>query len=470
MKVKYAPLSLLAAALLGFSSCQDEVSGIGSSIFNGEVAISVDSTTVNLRGKTIEALEIDARSTTNLLGHINIPEFGDFSAAYVTQMLAASDLQIPDSIKADRVDSLKLTLLAPRSGVIGDTLAPQQLKAFVLQKNLPNNIKSNFNPEGYYDPKEPVATRNYTLSMLAMKDSLFRKSKVFRISTPLPKQWGLDLFNAYRSNPDAFEWPSTMNEYFKGFYIDPSFGRGAIANVQATAIYLYYHHFVTRNVVENDVSVKKQVTIKDSLCLMVSSPEVLSSSIFHYKPSAEVLSMISAGKKLLTAPLGYHVEFTFPVMEILDEYWASDVNLLLINNLTLSIPAAAVNNDYGITPPPDLLLILRKDVDDFFTYGRVPDNKTSFRGVYSSTNGRYEFSSMRQYIVDLKNKKGNIKSEDCEFVLIPVEMETEVVTNYDGSKTTYVTDCRPYLQKPSMAVLETEKAQLVFTFTKQLMR
>lgn len=472
MKFKFSILSVLAAAAaaIGFSACQDDVSPVGSSVARGDVTITVDSAAFNFDSKTVPALNIDARSTTNLLGHINIPEYGELSAAYVAQMMAASEMLIPDSISVDRVDSLTVVVAMRRAGAIGDTLAPQQYKMFTLTKSLPSDIRSGFNPSGYYDPSDPIATRNYTLSGIALKDSLFKKLQVLTYSSTLPKKWATDLFTAYRNDPSAFQWPSTLDRYFKGIYVEPSFGRGAIANVGATAMYLHYHYYTTGNVVENDVSVAKQFTHRDSIALLGTAPEVLSSTIFDYTPSKKLLDQIAAGKQIITAPLGYHVSFTFPVKQLLDQYWASDVNLLVINNLTLAIPATSVHNDYGLTPPPNLLMIRADKAVEFFRNGEVPDNKIAFTGTYSSATGRYEFSSMREYIVSLKNQKDQITEDEMKFLLIPVNISTESVENYDGSVTQYVTDCTPYIERPAMAELHTDRALIVFTYTEQLMK
>lgn len=148
------PALLSAMAALSLASCEDEVSPIGGSIFNGEVAINVDSLILKIDAQSIEADIIDARSTTNLIGNINVAEYGRLSSAYVTQLLSAADLAIPDSIGVNRVDSMKMVLEIPRNMTIGDTLAPQQLKVYRLNRQLPQDIRSNFNPEGYYDPAE----------------------------------------------------------------------------------------------------------------------------------------------------------------------------------------------------------------------------------------------------------------------------------------------------------------------------
>ena len=461
--------SLLAAGL--FCSCEDEVSPIGGSIASGEVAISVDSLILKINAETVVANNVDARSTTNLIGNLNIPEYGSLSAAYVTQLLSASAMAIPDSIGVDRVDSLKMALQMPRSMTIGDTLAPQQLKIYRLNRQLPSDILSNFNPAGFYDPADVVATRNYTLSAIALGDTAFRTQTVLNINFPLPKNWAVDVFNAYRNGSDVFEWPQEFNKVFPGLYIEQSFGRGAMANVQATQLLLYYHYYTSKNVVENDVAVTKRITVRDSVCLFASSPEVISSSIIDYKPSDEIRKLVAEGKKIITTPSGYRVRLTFPADEILKKYLASDHDLSVVNNLTFTLPATSIPNSHGIVPPPELLMIKTSEIDDFFANGKVPDNKTSFRGTYSSTKGRYEFTSMRDYIVSMLDKQGKIEPADVDFTLIPVKYTTETVSSsYDGSVTIYVTGCAPYLSAPCMTLIDTDRASIVFTFTSQYIK
>lgn len=466
-----APALLAAMAVISLSSCENEVSPIGGSIANGEVNISVDSLILKINASTYIDTEVDARSTTNLIGNLNIPEFGSLSASYVTQLLSASDMLIPDSIGVNRVDSMKMVLQMPRKNTIGDTLAPQQLKIYRLNRQLPSDLLSNFNPSGYYDPSDVVATRNYTLSAIALGDTAFRKNNYLTIDFPLPIRWAIDTFNAYRNGSSVFEWPQSFNKVFPGLYVESTFGRGAMANVTSTKLFLYYHYFSKKYVVEDDVQVEKQITVRDSVCLFSSSPEVIGSTILNYTPSPTLEDLAQQGKILLTTPTGYRVRLTFPAEEILRQYWASDHNLSIINNLTFAIPATSITNNHGILPPPNLLMIKTSEIDDFFANGKVPDNLTSFRGTYSTSKGRYEFSSMRQYIVDLKNKGENLLPEDTDFTLIPVSYTTEEVSSsYDGSVTVYVTGCTPYLTSPTMAILDTDRCAIVFTFTSQYVK
>ena len=72
MNMKY----LLAAAVVSagmFMSCDDDVSGIGGSLSQGEVTITVDSLVTEIPAASIRYESFDGRNTTKLLGRINVP-------------------------------------------------------------------------------------------------------------------------------------------------------------------------------------------------------------------------------------------------------------------------------------------------------------------------------------------------------------------------------------------------------------
>lgn len=467
--IKRLIIAASAAALL--CGCEDDISPIGGSLVNGDVTINVDSLELKLDASAVRVENVVTRDTTTLLGDINVPEYGRLSASYVTQLMSAPSMSIPDSIGVERVDSMKLVLQIPRNMTIGDTLAPQQLKVYRLSgdKQIPSGITSDYPIAGSYDPSDVVLSKNYTLSGIALSDSAFTNLRVLRISHSVPLKWAVDAFNAYRAGDKVFEWPSSFCKAFPGLYIEPSFGRGAMANINSTSLVMYYHHFVTRTETVDEEVVTKRVTIKDSITLFSSSPEVISGSLLNFTPSQKLEGLVAKGQKILTGPLGYRVRLKFPAETILKQYWASDRNLAMINNLTMAIPASPVYNDYGIDPPADIVMVRTDKLDDFFENGRVPDNMTSFAATYSSSSGRYQFGSMRNYIVDLKNRRNEIKPEELDFTIIPVKLVREYSTSSSGTIATYVTGCSPYIERPCMVDLDTDNASIVFTFTNQLL-
>lgn len=462
----------LATVSLFFASCEDDISNIGSSISGSEVAISMDSVRYKLRASTIQAPSVESRSQYNLLGSIDVPAYGSLKCSYVTQLLPAETLSIPDSITSAEIDSVKIILSVPKAYVKGDTLAPQQMKIYSLTKELPSDIQSNFNPEGYYDPASPLAVRSYTLSGYSFNDSTYSSKSLVEVKAKLPVELGRQVVEAYSTNPDLFIWPQEFSKVWPGIFIEPSFGNGCVAPVQNTSIFAYYPQTktVTESTADGDVTVTK-VQVADSVCLFTTAPEVLSSINIDYKPSQSLQDMVADGKSIVTTPGGYTVEFTFPAIDILDEYWKNEYDLGVINNLVFSLPMKAVDNGYGIGAAPALLMVKSSMVDNFFSDGMLPDNINSFISTYDSSSSTYTFSSMRRYIVEMRNKgKDNITAEDTDFTLIPVNVVTEDYTDYNtGATVTAVTSVRPYTFMPTMVQIDTDNALVVFTFSNEIL-
>ncbi|MDE6291279.1 MAG: DUF4270 domain-containing protein, partial [Muribaculaceae bacterium] len=303
-----APLLTIAAGCV-MSSCEDKTPTVGGDLAKGEVQIALDSLIWNgteqkiYRGEqtntvmcpklgytTIFDDAIDTRSTTNLLGRISVPEYGDLNCSFVSRLMSATVLDIPDSIrnKPERIDSMKLLLTVPRGALTGDSLAPQQLKVYRLTKSLPNDIDNRFDPTGYYDPDKPLGTRSFTLSALGMSDSLYSRLRYVDIEIPMSREMALETVQAYL-NPatcDIFKWPQTFEQYFHGIYVEPSFGRGCVANIALTNFVIYYNYKkaeVTNN--DDGTTTTTVKTIPAAIGVFASSPIVLSSNNVVYRPS-----------------------------------------------------------------------------------------------------------------------------------------------------------------------------------------
>lgn len=460
----------LATVSLFFEACQDEVSGIGNSISSSEVSITVDSLVYDLHARTVEAPTLDSRSAYTLVGSVDIPEYGRLRCSYVTQFLPAESLNLPDTITYERIDSVKMILSVPKLYITGDSLAPQQLKIYSLEKQLPSDISADFNPEGYYNPSSPLAQKNYTLSGYSYSDEAYTSKTVVEVKADLPLEFGRKVVRDYEENLEIFIWPETFAKYWPGVFVESSFGKGCIAPVSNTSVYAYYPQSRLSTTTDEEGKVDYVYTqVADSVCLFTTAPEVISSVNIDYSPAESLTGMIADGKSIITTPGGYTVSFTFPAMDILKEYWKDEYDLGVINNMIFSIPAKVVANSYGLGIAPSLVMVRSSELESFFEEGRVPDNKTSFASMYSGDTGSYTFNSMRQYIVDLKNKgEDNITPEDLEFTLVPVTLSTEDYTdNSTGNTVTAVTNVLPYIIMPTMAELDTQKAKIVFTYSNQ---
>lgn len=456
-------LFLAGAMMLG--SCQDELSTIGGSLAGGEVSITIDSLHFELNPSCYVDNNYDSRDSTNLIGRFNVPEYGELNCSFVSRLMCAASLPVPDSIPASRVDSIKILFNVPRGQLTGDSLAPQQLKVYRLTKQLPNDIDNSFDPTGYYDESSLLGSVSYTLSALGLNDSTFAKKKNITIPVSLPRQFGEDLITAYREHPEIFEWPQTFAKYFPGIYVKPSFGSGCVANVASTRFMTWYYHKENKVVLGGGEDNGKEIHVADSVALLGSAPEVLSSNNISYKISDNLHNLANAGKILVTTPGGYRAKFKMPVAEILDKYTSSTSNLQVITQMSLSIPAKPVENEFGLTVAPSLLLVPTHEVEEFFNERKVPDAKRSFYADYSETEKKYIFRGMREYIVAM-SEKGTWTDEDTDYTLVPVLLKKETVSQ-GAQSLTQIMACMPYMLRPTMAELDMEKAMIVFTYSDQ---
>lgn len=470
------PATVLAFAAFG-SACEDETSKIGPSLTEGDINISIDTLYFDLGAKAVSNENYDSKTGNLLFGNIDVPEYGKLNCSFVSRMMCATSLdQLPDSLQSpERVDSCRLFLSIARGDLVGDSLTPQKVSVYELTKQLPSDITNSFNPEGYYDPSKCLGSKSFTVSYAGRPDSIATskptsgtnsngqsvvQNAVIAIGIDLPKEYGVKIFEDYKNNPQIFQWPSTFSEYYPGYFVESSFGKGCVSNIYGLDLYIY-GWYNAKQIVEKDTTwVHKPFYVSP----LISSPEVLSSNNIKYKVSDNLKNMVANNESIITTPGGYNVSFRFPAEDLIRHYKKGEHNLSVISDLILTIPAETIDNNYGIGTAPTLMLIKTSELKDFFTNNKIPDNVTSFSAEYDSTNNRYRFSSMRSYILNLLNK-GELTEEDVEFTIVPISLETE-----QGSygNTTYITKCTPYTVKPTMTRLHTEKAMVVFTFSSQI--
>lgn len=454
--------------MIFYSACEDDTSRIGPGLTMGEVSINVDSLVVDLHAKALKTESFDSRTGNLLLGNIETEEYGSLFCSFVTRLMCVPNLNVPDSLLLpERVDSCKIFLELTRGNLTGDSLAPQKLSVFLLNRQLPSDIDNNFDPTGYYDQSNPLGQKSYTLSNIAYGDSIFLKRDYVQIGMKTPLAFGQEIFRKYKEEPELFQWPSTFAQYIPGYYVEQTFGKGCVGNIATLYTVVYYHSKGVVTETEGEETVTRPVNVADSVIPFMVSPEVLSSNNVKYKVAEQVERMNNNGEIILTTPGGYRASFTFPAEEIIAKYEEKDKHLSTVNDLLLTIPAEPVDNRMGIPVAPNLLLIKSSEVENFFSKNKIPDNKTSFTAIYDSVNKVYLFSSMREYMLNLLAKKDSLSEDDLDFTIIPVEISTETNSSYYGTGSTYVTKCVPYTVKPTLTRLHTEEASIIFSFSSQ---
>lgn len=468
---KYSGLIFLFAFFSAITACEENTTTIGSSIATGEVDITIDTFYFDLSAKPIEIKSFDSKTGNLMIGNIQLKEYGNLNCSFVSSLMCAAALNVNDSLfSAERVDSCKLILGAERDEIIGDSLAPQRLTIYTLTKTLPSDITNTFDPEGYYDPSSPIASRSYTVSQIANSDSAFYENTYVELSVDLPTEFGKKIFTEYKENPEIFQWPQTMAEKFlPGIYVKSTFGKGCIANITSAYVAVFYHSLVESTTISGSDTIKTQKPVPYVTYPFTVSPEVISSNNITYTPSENIVNWNNEenGEIIITTPGGYIAEFNFPAQALIDRYEEKDTHLSTVNDLLLYIPASSYAEDVNLSVAKTLLMVKKSEYEEFFQKNKTPDNLSSFTGVYDSEKERYYFTTLRNYFIELLEKE-TIEPEDVQFVLVPVEIETETNNSYYGPGTTYVTKCVPYTSKPTMTLLKTKDAMVTFSFSTQM--
>ena len=453
--------AILLLTLICTAGCDDTTGTIGGSLIQDQMEVVMDST-YTITGRSVANNKIQSRTVTQLLGNIDAEGYGALSSNYVTQFMSASVIDTVNVSAAD-IDSLQLVLNIPNGDFVGDSIVPMGLKVYPLTKQLPSPIYSDFDPTGYYDPNTLLANKIYTYSNVGENDTVQGYTSRYVYAT-LPKSLAVGLFEAYKKNPANFALPSNfVKNVFPGIYVESSYGSGRVVRIGQTSMRLHYRKHTT-------TSDGRDSTYANVGFYFATKPEVISDNLIKYDMAQELTDMLNQGKNIIVAPAGRDIEIEFPAVQMMESYRKNSGKLSVLNTLSFCIPVEEIENNYGITPPPTVMMILSKDKDKFFIDNELTDDVTSFIAQYDETNRCYTFSEMRNYIKDMLDKE-TVTPEDYTFTITPVSLvtTTEASTSYYYyTSAERVNAVVPFINTPAMAILELDKSKIVFTFSKQV--
>lgn len=447
-------------ALTVLSGCNDDDSSIGSSLVTDKSEISVDSV-FTLTGHSVATTELRARTLTQLIGSIDARRYGSLRSDYVTQLMPSAEFDTT-GVTSATVDSLHLILRFYSDKIVGDSMTPMGVKVFALNRQLPSEMKSNFNPDGYYDASAPLSSAVYSSNTL-YSDSL-EAMGVHLIDAKLPLSLGQEYVSLYRRDPSVFSSPESFAAIFPGIYVANSFGAGRVTNIFNTRVVLYYHADTKYT---NSLDQERDTTIYYSSIIAASTPEVLTNNNLTFRMDP-VLTAMASSSPLLVAPLGYESAIKMPTEAIIASFRnATSASMGVVNSLTMDIPCEEIENDYGIEPPAHVLLVPTSERDKFFAEQMIPDNETSFIVDYNSTTGSYYFSGLRPYLMHLMTLSAD--SEEfrklSDLSIVPVEVTYESYTNSSYQQVLTVTAVGPHIEGPAMVKLCLDKAKIKLTYS-----
>lgn len=461
----YAITALIGASA-GLAACQSETSSVhepGASLVSDNIEVLIDSS-FTISARTIESGAVQSRTTTQLLGAIQAPEFGKLNADFVAQMFPSNNIET-DNVTAD---SLKLQLVFEKTAFVGDSLAPIGVEVYPLLKQLPSPIYSNYDPaaENAYNPSDLLGSGTFTAVGLSINDTVAANPYRFAY-VDMPDALMDKLISKFKSDPALFNDPYSFQDFFPGVYVRHSFGSGRVTRITSCRMVYYYHKTYK---VTNSEGVETDSISRLYNYVMAMAPELVSNSCINYSIAPALTELANAGKTIVAAPAGYDVELEFPIEAVINKIKsAGNDALTVINTMTFSIPASVIKSDKGINPPEYLLLVLSKDKKEFFAKNKLPDSLTSFVGTYNSTTKTYNFGDMRGYLVTMLASEEPLTAEDWTFTLTPVSMvmETSQSSYYYGTTSSTLSGISPMIAMPAMVELLPAKAKIKLTFSRQ---
>lgn len=458
------------AMLLGAYSCTDET--IGSSTIDTRLTIIEDSS-FTITGHAESNTSLLSRTSLQLLGALKSKGFGTLTSQVVTEFMPALGVDTANT-SVDMIDSCKFILRLPSVGAFtGDTLSPMRINIYKLNKQLPSPIYSDFDPTGYYNESDLLGSAPYSVSSAKIISQYDVTSNSYyyhrEVEVPAPKELAKDLYNKFVNEPETFRTPSNFTKYFPGVFISNSFGSGRVMNFTDTELRVYYRKKIATDTTDTIISVNQSY--------MASTPEVLNNNIIKLDVDASIKSMVDNGDAIVMAPAGYEVHARFPIQDIISYYKSNTTSgISVINQLEMELPVEKIETEYDIAPPKYLLMVKTSMIKDFVAGDSLTNSKDSFYAIYDSSEKKYYFSGMRDYILDILNNKGGVASEDdINFTIVPMDITTFTDTSssyyyyYQSNPVATVTNIAPQVSVPAIARLKLDKAKVKITFSKQTM-
>lgn len=427
------------ALLLPLMGCNDDLSQIGESIQSDRDVVYSNKHFLEFEATTVSAEGIyTGSSTAGLLGAISDPAYGDFSADFITQVRAARGFSFEHTPIGGQIDSVRLRLI--QTGGIGIKTAPLQISVYEVDRGFSGSeysrasLSEHAKSSALIGERSVVLNRDLTYIKLAASDS------VQALTIPLDRQLGQRIYDASRSNADAFATQESFSrEVLGGLYVTVSTGSGAIVRIGSVQLLIYYSYTgadgKTKVAAESFINTKLTPHATGITNTHIDGLFTANDKHTYVKGPSGAITQISLSRTQMERLLKGRSQ-----VDIGSSFMLSDAQL----KLTVDNPAGLLLN-----PPKYMMLMPRDSVQTYFKRGmteRTQSATSYLSSDYTTKTPYYNFSNIARLVTEhlLKHAKytgGNwIVESDLVMQILPVERS--VATN---NSTTVTTGVEEYL-------------------------
>ena len=441
----WSAITLAVAFLL--ISCSEDTGSLG--VFPQEDAISTSTASFDVLSNDLLNAVVPANSTTCYLGKVIDPETDQaITATFATQFHTFENYSFPDKetiLTEDgyRCDSIEIRLFI--KDTFGDKNNPMKVEVWPLSMNEDKLLEesaslfTNTDLWQYVDDSQgPIATKVFTATDYIMSDAQ-RASNNYsdNVRIVLPREYGENILETYFSDPNSFrDSYSFIRKVCPGFLFRTVSGTGTMINLEVCTLNLNFRYYYKDldGVVHND-------SVVSALCRFAATPEVIQSTQFESSNLDELIG--NEQYTMLKTPAGICTELILPIDDIYkghenDSISRASITLTRINNQDED----ALNADYALGIPTELLLVRKQNLNRFFEEHQVSDNQQSFTTNFFDTYNCYDFTNISRLISYCQHEKvagmkeTNMTEEEWEaahpdwnhVVLVPVTVSSTTDT------------------------------------------
>ena len=438
MKLKFLSALLLASIIY---SCDDTTDGVGDSTIAGGDHIAAGVDVFQAKTRSILADSVYAKTSTAYLGKYTDPQFGEFTADFITQINCTDDFEFPETMQ--EVTDLQLRLYFLEH--FGDSLNAMRLQVDTLNTVISEKDRSthftSVDPTAYYDKTaKPLAHKAFAARGASVEDSTlvyspdgFNSSKktIFWNNIKLPTSLGKFMFEKYKQDKKNYKDASAfIKNVLKGFYVHCTHGDGTILYVDDIQLRMSFTYLVKRP------STGKIDSLANGISVFAATKEVIQANHFANSDRLKELAAETEHTYLKT-PAGIFTEVTLPIKEISAKHLNDTLNSVSITFTRLNEKKKDNNFNMGI--PKHLLMVRKKDMYNFFEKNETFDGKNSFIATYVDSQEKantYTYPNIAPLVTRcIDEEKRGVNDEDWnKVVLIPVSTQKDSQGNIIGLK------------------------------------
>ena len=387
------------------TSCSEDTGSLG--VFPEQDAISTSTATFGILSNDLLNSIAPANSTTCFLGKVIDPETDEaITATFAAQFHTFENYAFPskESIVTDDgflCDSIEIRLFIKNT--FGDKNNPMKIEVWPLSRNDDKLLKesetfyTNTDLWQYVDESNgPIATKVFTATDYIMSDAQ-RASKTYsnNVRIVLPRQYGEQIMETFYNNPSSFrDSYSFIRNVCAGFLFRTVSGTGTMLNLEVSTMNINFRY--------------KSEAYPDStlsaLCRFAATPEVIQCTQFE---SSNLETLIDNEQyTMLKTPAGICTELILPIDEIYeghenDSIARASFTLTRINNQDED----ALDDDYALGIPKNLLLVRKKNLESFFEKHQVSDSQQSYTTFFYDIFNCYTFENISRLISYCQHEK-----------------------------------------------------------------